>query len=101
MEVNTIFKIDSILDPQIANKMNTSVYTEIKKSISQLDTTTTPQERKEILQLLIDFIQEKVNKKEVVNLNFICTHNSRRSHLSQIWAQVAATNYNIPTIYIG
>ncbi|MEL6106187.1 MAG: protein-tyrosine-phosphatase [Planctomycetota bacterium] len=25
-----------------------------------------------------------------LGLNFICTHNSRRSHLSQIWAQVAA-----------
>ena len=79
--------------------MNTSVYTEIKKTISQLNITTISQERKETLQLLIDFIQEKVNNKEAVNLNFICTHNSRRSHLSQIWAQVAAANYNIPKVF--
>ena len=81
------------------NTQITSVYTEIKETITQLDLTSIPQERKEILQLLIDFIQEKVNKKEVVNLNFICTHNSRRSHLSQIWAQVAAANYNIPKVF--
>lgn len=79
--------------------MNTSVYTEIKKTISQLDITTISQERKETLQLLVDFIQEKVNNKEAVNLNFICTHNSRRSHLSQIWTQVAAANYNIPKVF--
>jgi arsenate reductase len=28
-------------------------------------------------------------------LTFVCTHNSRRSHLSQIWAQVAADYYGV------
>lgn len=28
-------------------------------------------------------------------LNFICTHNSRRSHISQIWAATAAAYYNV------
>lgn len=76
-----------------------SVYTEISKTLSQLDTFSITTERKEILQQLIDFIQEKVNKEEIVNLNFICTHNSRRSHLSQIWAQVAAAYYNTPNVF--
>ena len=31
--------------------------------------------------------------KEGVRVLFICTHNSRRSHNSQIWAQVAAYYY--------
>ncbi|MFC3415362.1 low molecular weight phosphatase family protein [Algoriphagus hitonicola] len=53
-------------------------------------------ERKELLGLLIDFIQEKINQGEMVNLNFICTHNSRRSQFSQIWAQTAADYYGIP-----
>ena len=48
---------------------------------------------------LVQYIQDKVNKKQAINLNFICTHNSRRSHLSQIWAQVMAYNYNINNIY--
>ena len=56
------------------------------------------QERKTILQPLIDFIKQKVNDKQPINLNFICTHNSRRSHLSQVWAQVASTHFNIPNV---
>uniref|UniRef100_UPI0025C35306 protein-tyrosine-phosphatase n=1 Tax=Chryseobacterium sp. TaxID=1871047 RepID=UPI0025C35306 len=38
-----------------------------------------------------------------ININFICTHNSRRSHLSQVWAQISSTYFNIPktTCYSG
>jgi len=32
------------------------------------------------------------------DLMFVCTHNSRRSHTSQIWAQTAAYYYDIPGI---
>src|SRR5690606_2752829 len=46
-----------------------------------------------------EFIQTKVDKNEAVQINFICTHNSRRSHLSQIWAQVAAAYYEIPNVH--
>ncbi|UOU96694.1 hypothetical protein MUU74_09300 [Chryseobacterium daecheongense] len=56
------------------------------------------EERKDVLQPLIDFIQQKVQTKKSVNLNFICTHNSRRSHLSQAWAQTASTYYKIPDV---
>ena len=55
-------------------------------------------ERKQILQPLIDFIQSKVNAKEEIRANFICTHNSRRSHLSQIWAQAMAANFDIKNV---
>ncbi|WP_257658244.1 arsenate-mycothiol transferase ArsC [Parapedobacter lycopersici] len=60
---------------------------------------TVNEERKAILQPLIDFIQQKVNSGQDINLNFICTHNSRRSHLAQVWAQVASTYANIPKVY--
>ena len=53
-------------------------------------------ERKQVLQKLIDYIQQKVDAKEEINLTFICTHNSRRSQFSQIWAQTAAQLYSIP-----
>ena len=56
-------------------------------------------ERKNILQPLIDFIQLKVKNQEDIRLNFICTHNSRRSHLSQIWAQTAAHYYGIKNVF--
>lgn len=81
------------------NINTTYVYTEISQTLSQLDLTTITNERKELLQQLIDFIQQKVNTYEVINLNFICTHNSRRSHLSQIWAQIAAVYYNVPKVF--
>ena len=51
------------------------------------------------LQPVIDYIQSKVNANKDVNLNFICTHNSRRSHLSQIWAQTAAHYFKIKNVY--
>ena len=56
------------------------------------------EERRIILQPLVDFIQEKSNNNLPVNINFICTHNSRRSHLSQVWAQVSASHFQIPNV---
>ena len=56
-------------------------------------------DRKEVLQPLIDYINQKVNDKETIRLNFICTHNSRRSHLSQIWAQTMATHFGIKNVF--
>ena len=55
--------------------------------------------RKTLLQPLINLIQQKVNTKAHVNLNFICTHNSRRSHFAQVWAQTAAAYFNIPQVF--
>ena len=57
------------------------------------------EERKNILRPLIDFVQQKVNNSQEISINFICTHNSRRSHLSQVWAQVAAAYYTIPNVH--
>ncbi|MFT2008596.1 protein-tyrosine-phosphatase [Pontibacter sp. 13R65] len=47
-------------------------------------------ERQAVLQELVSFIQQKKDAGQPVLLNFICTHNSRRSQFSQIWAQTAA-----------
>jgi arsenate reductase len=54
------------------------------------------EERKESLQVLIAYIQSKLDSEEEINLNFICTHNSRRSQFSQIWAQTAADYFGVP-----
>jgi arsenate reductase len=53
------------------------------------------EERKAVLQEMIDFIQKKVDQHQDINLNFICTHNSRRSQFSQIWGKVAAAYHGI------
>lgn len=52
-----------------------------------------PTNRKDELAKVADYIRERLSKPEPAKLTFICTHNSRRSHLSQIWAQVAAEYY--------
>lgn len=70
----------------------------IKKQIETLDMSSIDVERKEILLQLTAYIKEKIESKEAIRLNFICTHNSRRSHLSQIWAQVMATHHNVGNV---
>ena len=52
--------------------------------------------RKEILEILIKYIIGKIENNKQVNLNFICTHNSRRSQFCQIWSSTASQYYNIP-----
>jgi arsenate reductase len=76
-----------ILFPEIENVINTLNF----ESISD--------DRKIILQPLVDFIQRKANNNQQILLNLICTHNSRRSHLSQVWAQTAAAQYGVKNVF--
>ena len=71
----------------------------IKEIIAQLSTENIYEERKNILQPLVEFIQNKISKNEEIRLNFICTHNSRRSHLSQIWAQTMAHHFGVKNVF--
>jgi arsenate reductase (thioredoxin) len=73
------------------------IYPALQNKIADILQLEIPPGRKAILQNLIDFMQQKANDGQEVNLNFICTHNSRRSQFSQLWAQTAAYYYNIPT----
>jgi arsenate reductase len=57
-----------------------------------------PEDRKEDLQEVARYMANKLKEGKSVKLNFICTHNSRRSHLAQIWAQTAAFYYEIDHI---
>lgn len=81
------------------NLTQTRLFPEIEKTIQQLNFESITAERKIILQPLIDYIQLKVTNQQEIRLNFICTHNSRRSHLSQIWAQSAAAFYGIKNTF--
>ena len=77
----------------------TILFPEIEKLISNLQPETISEERKTILKPLTAFIQEKVSNRQEIRINFICTHNSRRSHLSQVWAQTLAYHFNIKNIF--
>ena len=80
-------------------RTKTILFPEIEKVIGTLDFETITAERKIILQPLIDFIQDKATNRQEIRLILICTHNSRRSHLSQVWAQTAAAHFNIKNVF--
>lgn len=71
----------------------------IESLVPSFDFETIAKDRKNTLQPLVDFIKSKFEQQSEIRLNFICTHNSRRSHLSQVWAQTAAHYYGIQNIY--
>ena len=76
-----------------------TLFPEIEKVIRTLDYKSISAERKIVLQPLIDYIQAKTSNLQEIRLNLICTHNSRRSHLSQVWAQTAAAHFNIKNVF--
>lgn len=76
----------------------TDLFPNIENFITSLESHEISDERKQILAPLVTYIQEKADSDAEVRLNFICTHNSRRSHLSQIWAQTMAAYYGIKNV---
>lgn len=73
------------------------MYSKLKNTISEImqDFESIPEERKQTLQDVANFISKELKENSSVKLNFICTHNSRRSHLSQIWTQTAASHFGV------
>lgn len=57
-----------------------------------------PSERKQLLDKLSQYIEEKKRSAKSIDLIYICTHNSRRSHFGQIWAKVAAHYFNVENV---
>jgi len=55
-----------------------------------------PAARKAQLHRLADYVRGKNG--DPVHLNFICTHNSRRSHLGMIWAAVAVHHFGLTNV---
>jgi len=76
-----------------------TLFPKIDKIIKELNPQTIAEERKAVLQRLTDYIQSKVSNGQEIRINFICTHNSRRSHLSQVWAQTMANYFNIKNVF--
>lgn len=76
-------------------KMNKDVLlSNVQWFIEQLEVDSISKDRRKI----IDFITEKQSKGKPIRLNFICTHNSRRSHLCQIWAKTMAYYFGVYNI---
>jgi arsenate reductase len=73
------------------------MYKKLESTIFQMlgEFESIPDSRKRTLQEVANFISDELKEQQAVKLNFICTHNSRRSHLAQIWSQTAAAHYGI------
>lgn len=57
-----------------------------------------PTSRKDVLKKIAEYVSLKKQQNLPVQLVYICTHNSRRSHLGQIWSAVAAYYYGIENV---
>jgi len=75
----------------------TKLFPVLVKKLDHLRSIEIPADRKKILQPLIDFIQNQKASEQAIKLNFICTHNSRRSQLGQVWAKAISAHYGIQT----
>ncbi len=56
-------------------------------------------ERKERLIQLAQYIKQKHHDHLPIQLMYVCTHNSRRSHFGQVWAAVAAAYYGVSNVF--
>ena len=59
-----------------------------------------PKERKVALKSLGQTILHHLQNRDAARITVICTHNSRRSQLAQLWLSVAAHHYNIENIFV-
>lgn len=84
----------------VSSKLLLPLQSYVNGLIAEFDQIT--QERKELLAKLTGYIQQQYLQPQPtgrpIELTFICTHNSRRSHLSQLWAQTAAYYYGLPDV---
>jgi protein-tyrosine-phosphatase len=79
----------------------TALYPELETQIAAAaaETDRIPEERRLLLDRLAGYVSARRKAGEPSRLTFICTHNSRRSHMSQIWAQAAAAYYGVPAVH--
>jgi arsenate reductase len=75
------------------------MYPELNVTIGKVANLPIGDERKSILDTLVGYIQNKRDLNEEIRLNFICTHNSRRSHLGQVWAQTMAFHFDVTNVF--
>jgi arsenate reductase len=71
--------------------------TYVSEVAAEVETLST--ERKEVLGQIATDITARLAANKPAYLTFICTHNSRRSHMSQIWAQTAAYYYGLNNVH--
>ena len=90
----SMFIVNSV-EGQKLNKKLTNYSASVITEFDQI-----PAERKEILRQLGNYIFEKQAGNETTKITVICTHNSRRSHMGQLWLYAASTWYGMQNLHI-
>jgi arsenate reductase len=75
------------------------MFSALSKYINILPIDSIPIERKKVLAVLVEYLKQKQASNQAILLNFICTHNSRRSHLAQVWAQTMANYFKVSNVW--
>jgi protein-tyrosine phosphatase/arsenate reductase len=73
--------------------MNTQIKNLCDQLLQQFESISN--DRKVLLEKISGYIQQKKDAKSPIQLIYVCTHNSRRSHFGQIWAAVAAEYFGV------
>ncbi len=55
-------------------------------------------QRRALLDEIAAYVRAAQSAAQPVKITFICTHNSRRSHMSQLWASAAAAHFGVPNV---
>ncbi len=79
--------------------INTTIFfPELQEYLHQIPQVEVPEDRMPELERLAEYLAGKLKSTGSAALNFICTHNSRRSHMGQVWAQTLAVAYGLDGI---
>ena len=78
-----------------------SLYPETENLIKELEAEwhLIEDNRKLELRQLAGVILENIQEFNRADVTVVCTHNSRRSHLGQLWLKAAAMHYGIQNIF--
>lgn len=81
-----------------AQELNKKLKKYTNKVVTEFDQIA--EDRKASLKEIGDFMLKEIDEDGQSSLIIICTHNSRRSHISQAWLQTAAVYYGIDGIQV-
>lgn len=95
-----LMTLASVFAGPAAHAAETNVLQTLRPMISQVtkEFGQIPADRQKELRKLALYVKSQLAANETPQLTFICTHNSRRSHLAATWAQTAAAYYDVPGV---
>lgn len=90
-----------INDDQLVEIPYKHMYQQLKNIIANNESggLSIPEDRKELLRACATSIVEQINAKDSSEIIVICTHNSRRSQLAELWIDIASEWYGLNDIH--